>query len=79
MKQSLFTNFLTVLFFVVCSLGYAQMNYIGLKDESNVRKAQSIIPTTVTYWSKSKIIDDYMYVSIYQKRYLSQKYCNYIE
>lgn len=71
MKHFILKIFLTVLFFVVCTFGYAQMNYIGLKDESNVRKAQSIIPTTVTYWSKSKIIDDYMYVStrkgIYRK------------
>jgi len=71
MKHFALKNFLTVLFFVVCSSGYAQLNYIGLKDESNVRKAQSIIPTSVTYWSKSKIIDDYMYVStrkgIYRK------------
>jgi len=71
MKQSLLTNFLTLLFFVVCSSAHAQLNYIGLKDESNVRKAQSVIPTSVTYWSKSKIIDEYMYVStrkgIYRK------------
>ncbi len=64
-------QFVPVLFFIVCSSVYAQLNYIGLKDQSNVRKAQSIVPTSVTYWSKSKIIDDYIYVStrkgIYRK------------
>jgi len=71
MKNTLLVNFLTIIFTVFYSAAFAQMNYIGIKDESNVRKAQSIIPTSVTYWSKSKIIDDYMYVStrkgIYRK------------
>lgn len=71
MKNTLLVNFLTIIFTAFYSAAFAQMNYIGIKDESNVRKAQSIIPTSVTYWGKSKIIDDYMYVStrkgIYRK------------
>lgn len=49
----------------------AQMTYLGLKDEANVRKAQKTLTPSFTYWNKTKIIDDYLYVptrkGIYRK------------
>ncbi|NLA24863.1 MAG: T9SS type A sorting domain-containing protein [Bacteroidales bacterium] len=52
---------------------YGQMTYIGLKEEANVRNAQSYLFNNMveTYWPETQIIDNYLYVptinGIYRK------------
>jgi len=69
MKHSVWKHALLLLLF--SAPASAQMTYLGLKDESNVRKAQKASTASFTYWSKTKIIGDYLYVptrkGIYRK------------
>ncbi len=52
---------------------YGQMTYMGLKEESDVRNAQSYLRNNMveTYWPETQIIDNYLYVptinGIYRK------------
>ena len=54
--------FLTVFCFLLSATCISQATYIGLKDESNVRQAQSELTAFGTYWPKSQLIGDYLYI-----------------
>ena len=66
-KHTIIILFLVFSFFKV----NAQLQYLGLKTESNVRDAQILLQNTGTYWPKTQVIDSFLYVptsnGIYRK------------
>ena len=54
--------FFSMCCFLLISHCFGQATYIGLKEESNVRQAQSELTAFGTYWPKSQLIDDYLYI-----------------
>lgn len=63
---------LTILIIVFSSYHVnAQLQYLGLKTESNVREAQILLQNTGNYWPKTQVIDSFLYIptanGIYRK------------
>lgn len=67
-NQPVFIKTLLILLSVNC---FGQATYLGLREESNVRQAQSELTAYGTYWPKSQLIDEYLYIptktGIYRK------------
>lgn len=73
MRKYHFFNQVIFFFFIIIfsTDSYSQLNYVGLKDKGNVREAQNKLQSVATYWPKTQLIDDYLYVptasGIYRK------------
>lgn len=72
MKRIIQLVFLFLLCTISNSAQVSQLKYLGLKKESNVRVAMNqLAPLSESYWIKSQIIDDFVYVptlnGIYRK------------
>lgn len=65
-------HILVILFliFSFCKVN-AQLQYLGLQTESNVRDAQELLQNTGNYWPKTQVIDSFLYIptsiGIYRK------------
>ena len=62
MNQFLKKCFFSLCCFLLFPPCFSQATYIGLKEESNVRQAQNQLTAFGTYWPKSQLIGDYLYI-----------------
>ena len=54
--------FFSMFCFLLAAHGFSQATYLGLAEQSNVRQAQSELTAFGTYWPKSQLIGDYLYI-----------------